>query len=173
MQRLGIKDNFQEENITDTIFSKGVRYYRGSRTLLRFGIVNATISKHFDVKQTLYYACLDWDSMIAAMPKTDSNIKEPSKFPTVRRDLALVLPKEISFAQIKNTALKLAKKNLKEVNLFDVYENEESLGKDKKSYAVSYLFEDTEKTLKDTEIDDIIGRLVAAYEHQLGAYIRK
>lgn len=173
LQRLGIKDNFQEENITDTIFSKGVRYYRGSRTLLRFGIVNATISKHFDVKQTLYYACLDWDSMIAAMPKTDNNIKEPSKFPTVRRDLALVLPKDISFAQIKNTALKLAKKNLKEVNLFDVYENEESLGKDKKSYAVSYLFEDTEKTLKDTEIDDIIGRLVAAYEHQLGAYIRK
>jgi phenylalanyl-tRNA synthetase beta chain len=91
----------------------------------------------------------------------------------VRRDLALIIENSVKFNDIVAIAKKTGKKLIKEINLFDVYENEEQLGKGRKSYAVSFLFEDPSKTLKDKEVDKVIKQLIDEYEKKLGATIRK
>jgi phenylalanyl-tRNA synthetase beta chain len=98
---------------------------------------------------------------------------ELNKYPTVRRDLALVLDQAVSFGDIKQLAGKTAKKMLKDINLFDVFEDESKLGVGKKSYAVSFTFEDPEKTLQDKDIDHLMQQLQQAFETKLNAGIRK
>ena len=98
---------------------------------------------------------------------------ELNRFPTVRRDLALVLDRSVSFGDIRQLAGRTAKKLLKEINLFDVYEDESKLGAGKKSYAVSFVFEDPEKTLQDKEIDAAMSQLQQAFETKLQATIRQ
>jgi phenylalanyl-tRNA synthetase beta chain len=99
--------------------------------------------------------------------------QELNKFPTVRRDLALVLDKGVTFGEIRQLATKTAQKLLKEVNLFDVFDDENKLGAGKKSCAVSFIFEDTGKTLQDKEIDAVMNQLTSVFEGKLGAVIRK
>jgi len=96
---------------------------------------------------------------------------ELPKYPAVKRDLALLIDKKITFAEIKTIAFNCEKKLLKSVSLFDVYEGEK-LGADKKSYAVSFILQDTEKTLNDKQIDKIMQKLIKSYEKQLGAELR-
>jgi phenylalanyl-tRNA synthetase beta chain len=96
-----------------------------------------------------------------------------SKYPTVRRDLALVIDESVNFDAIQAIAKKTAKDLLKEMNLFDVFSDKEKLGEGKKSYAVSFVFEDTEKTLNDKDIDNTMSQLMKLYEEKLGAVIRK
>ena len=91
----------------------------------------------------------------------------------MRRDLALVVDKNVKFEEIQRLTYKADKKLLQEINLFDVYTNEEHVGTGKKSYAISYLFEDKTKTLNDAEIDKVMKKLVGSYTHQLGAIIRE
>ena len=98
---------------------------------------------------------------------------EPSKFPNSRIDLAVVVDKSIGFADLKKMARSADKKLLKEINLFDVYIDEDRLGKAKKSYAISYMFEDATKTLKDKDVDKIMNKIMNSYEHQLSAEIRR
>ena len=94
-----------------------------------------------------------------------------AKFPAVKRDLALLLDKKVTFKEVKDIALRTEKDILKDVTLFDVYEGEK-LGADKKSYAVSFTLLDEEKTLTDKVIDKTMNKLIGAYKHQLGAEIR-
>jgi phenylalanyl-tRNA synthetase beta chain len=96
-----------------------------------------------------------------------------SKFPAVRRDLALVVDKQITYQQILGLAIKGGGKLLRSTNLFDVYENEQNVGKGKKSCSVSFVFQDDHKTLKDKDIDKIMNKLIATYEKKLSALIRK
>jgi phenylalanyl-tRNA synthetase beta chain len=96
-----------------------------------------------------------------------------NKFPTVRRDLALVIDNSVKFADIVAIARQAGKKLLRDINLFDVYDDENKLGKGKKSYAVSYIFEDTTKTLKDKDVEKIMNNLIREYEGKLGAIIRR
>ena len=96
-----------------------------------------------------------------------------SKYPAVRRDLALVLDKGVTFDEVLAIARKTDKKILQEVNLFDVYEHEEQIGKGKKSCSVSFVFQDQAKTLKDKDIDKVMNKLMGIYENKLGALIRK
>ena len=98
---------------------------------------------------------------------------EVNKFPTMRRDLALVVDNSVKFSDIAAVAQKAGKKMLQSVNLFDVYENEEQLGKGKKSYALSLVFENPEKTLKDKEVDKVMQKLIDDCQHQFGAAIRQ
>ena len=91
----------------------------------------------------------------------------------MRRDLALVIEKSVKFGDVEAIARKTGKKILKDLRLFDVYENEEQLGKGKKSYAIALIFEDHTKTLKDKEVDKVMNQLIAQYEQQLGALVRK
>jgi phenylalanyl-tRNA synthetase beta chain len=97
---------------------------------------------------------------------------EISKFPEVRRDLALVLDKKVSFDEISKLANRTERKLLKEINVFDVFEGEQ-IGQDKKSYSVSFLLQDNEQTLTDKQIDGTMQKLMLSFEKELGAIIRK
>jgi len=126
-----------------------------------------------DIKQDVFYAAFRVKSLLSVVKKNKIDFVELTKYPRVRRDLALVIGKNVKFEDIKGIARKTGKKILKDVNLFDVYENEDQLGKDKKSYAVSFTFEDSTRTLNDKEIDKVMQRLISTYEGELGAVIRR
>ncbi len=140
------------------------------QTLARLGKLNSGVLKSFDIKQDVFYASMEWEELIRLSARQQLSYQEVPKFPAVRRDLALLLDKGISFSEIEEIAHNSEKKILQSVNLFDVYEDEK-LGKDKKSYAVSFVLQ-ADKTLTDKEVDKIMDKLARAYTKQLGASIR-
>jgi len=172
LYRLGVA-KFQEEPLKDTILSVGYRYFRGQQSLASFGKVQRSILKDMGIKNPVFYADINFDAILKATKKHKIKYDALNKFPTVRRDLALVINNSITFGDIERVAKKTIKKNLQAINLFDVYENKEQLGAGKKSYAVSFIFEDKTKTLKDKEVDKDMNRLIQAYERDLGAQIRR
>ncbi len=170
--RLGIQ-GYQIAELEDEQFSTGLRYHRGPKTLVRFGQVKGKVTRKIDIKSNVFYADFEWDAIFKMLKRGSIKSKELSKYPSVRRDLALVIDKSVNFKDIASIAAKNAKKILTNVNLFDVYESEERLGKGKKSYAVSFVFQDAQKTLKDKEVEKVMKKLISTYERQLGAMIRK
>jgi phenylalanyl-tRNA synthetase beta chain len=150
-----------------------VQYKRGRDTLLSMGRVHPEIIFEMDIKNPVFFADINWDLVLQILKKQKIQYRQLAKFPSVRRDLALIVDKKLNFEQIVTIARKQGKNLLKDINLFDVYENSEHLGADKKSYAVSYTFQDESKTLKDQEVEDIMNRMMTNYEKELGAYIRK
>lgn len=151
----------------------GVRYHRGSQELVAFGRVAPAVCKDMSIKSAVFYADFNLDNLLAAHAGNRVQYQELSKFPSVRRDLALVLDRSVPFGDIRQLANKTAKKLLKDVNLFDVFEDESKLGAGKKSYAVSFLFENPAKTLEEKEIDAIMQELQKAFESKLQAQVRR
>ena len=127
--------------------------------------------KKSGLKQDVFYADIDLDAVLKGF---DNKIVfgEISKFPEVRRDLALVLDKKVSFDEISKLANRTERKLLKDINVFDVFEGEQ-IGLDKKSYSVSFLLQDNEQTLTDKQIDGTMQKLITTFEKELGAIIRK
>ena len=142
------------------------------KDLVSLGAVAPQKLKQFDIKQAVWFADINWQSVLAALPKRDNFYIEIPKFPAVRRDLALVLDKQVKFADVEAAARGVKSPLLQHINLFDVFESEK-LGANKQSYAVSFTFQDTSKTLTDKEIDAVMDKLVKAFETQLQAQIRK
>ncbi len=170
--RIGL-DGYQ---ISDTDFpglAYGLRYHRGNKVLADFGEVSQSIIAKMGLKTSVFFALIPVDVMTQAAQKTNIKIREIGKYPSMRRDLALVLDKNVSYKEIIDISRKIEKKLLKNINIFDVYDNEDHLGKGKKSYAVSFYFEDYSKTLNDKAVDKIMSKLIAGFEQQLGATIRK
>jgi phenylalanyl-tRNA synthetase beta chain len=200
LTRFGIS-GFQETAVQETPFRYALRYHRGPRELVTFGQVMPAISKKMDIKSAVWFADFHFDNLLAALGgmrkpisyqlpgkhkleaetgnfqltgnPTQLKYQELNKFPVVRRDLALVLNQSVTFGEIRQLAAKTAKKMLKEVNLFDVFEDENKLGAGKKSYAVSFVFEDPQRTLQDKDIDALMQQLQQAFEQKLNATIRK
>ena len=172
MNRLGY-NGYQETAIRDEVFTYGLQWHRGPQVLVELGLVHPKITKAMDIKQEVFYAIFNWSLLFKGLKKHKVQFAEISKFPTVRRDLALVIDRSVKFADIEGIARKTARQLLKEINLFDVYENEDQLGAGKVSYAVSYVFEDPTKTLRDKEIDKVMNKLIKDYEVKLGALIRR
>ncbi len=172
LKRLGIT-GYQESVLDDTVFLSAIEYHRGPQQLVRFGRVNPKISKSIDIRHAVYFADFHWDNILKALKKHKIIFEELNKFPATRRDLALIVDNSVKFSDIVALANKVGKKLLTHTNLFDVYENEEQIGEGKKSYAVSFLFEDHSKTLKDKEVDKVINKLIQEYEAKLGAIIRR
>jgi len=139
--------------------------------LVNFGLVKEQYTKLADVKQKVWFADFDLDLLFKAYGK-EIQFTEISKYPEVRRDLSLVLDKTITFEKINELAARTERKLLKEVNVFDVYEGE-NIGKDKKSYSISFILEDMEQTLTDKVIDKTMEKLMDSFEKELGAVIRK
>jgi phenylalanyl-tRNA synthetase beta chain len=164
---------YQVSEVEDEHFSYGIKYHRGQQILAEIGEVHPKVLSKMNVKQQVYFAQIDWESVVKAGAKNKIQVTGISKFPKVRRDLALVLNDHVTFDEILTIARKTDKKLLKAVNLFDVYKNEDQLGAGKKSYAVSFEFQDVDKTLKDKDVDKIINTLIFKYEKNLGAFIRK
>lgn len=172
LKRFGLQ-TYQETAIQNEVFAYGLRYHRGPQVLVEFGKTAAQLTKKMGVKSDVYYADFNWEGLMKAARKQKINVQEINKFPSTRRDLALLIDNSVKFQDIVAIARKVGKKLIKEINLFDVYENTEQIGEGKKSYAVSFAFEDPAKTLKDKEVDKVIHKLIQAYESQLGAQIRR
>ncbi|MFA8436695.1 MAG: phenylalanine--tRNA ligase subunit beta [Marinifilaceae bacterium] len=172
LTRLGFKVNGLKIKETESdLFTEGLSYNAKKVQLVEMGLVNGKLLKNSDIDVPVFYADFNWENLIAEAKKNKVSYTELPKFPAVKRDLALLLDTSASFAEIKQIAFNCERKLLKSVSLFDVYEGE-SLGADKKSYAVSFILQDTEKTLNDKQIDKIMQKMIKSYEKQLGAQLR-
>ena len=172
LSRLGLQSDYltTEENNQD-IFREGLDYSQNGKHLLSIGVVSSKLLKAFDIGQDVYCADFSWENILKTLKNHTITFRPLPKFPAVKRDLALLLDKKISFKEVKEIALRTEKHLLKNVSLFDVYEGEK-LGADKKSYAVSFTLQDDEKTLTDKQIDKIMNKLIGTYKHLLQAEIR-
>lgn len=144
---------------------------RNGKRLAMFGIVSRKVLRMFDIDAEVYFADLNWKELMKAIKNQQVNFTELSKFPVVKRDLALLLDKDVPFAEVEKIAYDTEKKLLKNVSLFDVYEGK-NLEPGKKSYAVSFWLQDENATLNDKQIDKIMSKLVANLENKLGAKLR-
>ena len=165
MKRLGLDlHNLVTGNLSDDIFATALYMNtKGGKRLATFGVVSKKLLKAFDIDNEVYYADLNWKELMKAIRSVKISYKEISKFPAVKRDLALLLDKNIQFAEIEKIAYETEKKLLKEVELFDVYEGK-NLEAGKKSYAVSFLLQDETQTLNDKMIYKIMSKLVKILE---------
>ena len=135
------------------------------------GIVNGKLLKAFDIDNPVYYADLDWNMLLKLNKQYKPVINDLPKFPEVKRDFALLVDKSVKFADLAKAAMAAEKKLLKAVNLFDVYEGK-NLEAGKKSYALSFILQDTENTLKDKQIEAIMAKLLKTFEEKFGAKLR-
>jgi len=159
-------------NLTDDLFATALSVNtQGGKRLAVFGVVSKKQLKAFDIDNEVYYADLNWNELMKAIKSVKVSYQEISKFPAVKRDLALLIDKQIQFAEIEKIAFETERKLLKSVSLFDVYEGK-NLEAGKKSYAVSFLLQDETQTLNDKQIDKIMSKLVANLENKLGAKLR-
>ncbi len=173
LQRIGMKDGMMvQKKSENSIFATGLQVEsRGGKKLLEMGILSKKTLKQFDLQQPVYYAELNWTQLMKATKKNEVLYTEISKHPAVSRDLALLIDKDVEFAQIEQIARQTEKKLLKNVELFDVYEGK-NLPEGKKSYAVNFILQDTEKTMNDKQIDAIMQKLIQNLKKQLGAELR-
>jgi phenylalanyl-tRNA synthetase beta chain len=171
LQKLGLNSGVALSELQNDLISEGLTYKIRKKKVVEMGLVRKSILKGFGIKQEVFYADINWDAILEMMKGQKTSYKEVSKFPAVRRDLALLLDKQVSFAELENIALRTDKQLLKKVSLFDVYQGD-NLPEGKKSYALSFLFRDDEKTLTDKVIDKAILKIFKSYEHQLKAELR-
>ena len=127
--------------------------------------------KDFDISLEVFYADINWSELMKATRSNTVSFKEIAKFPAVKRDLALLLDKEVKFADIEKIAYETDRKLMKNVELFDVYEGK-NLDAGKKSYAVTFTIQDEKQTLNDKAIDKLMQKLVKNLQDKLGAKLR-
>ncbi len=170
LERLGITRHKVSAIETD-VFSEGIRLSLGKNVLVDFGLVSKSILKHFGISQEVLYADFNWDTVIDMAKHNSVTFTDIPKYPEVRRDFALLIDNAVSFAEIDRIAKQTEKKLLLDVDLFDVYQGK-NLPAGKKSYAVSFLFQDEQKTMTDKQVDTIMTKLQNNFEKQLGAELR-
>lgn len=172
LTRLGLSpDDLLVNETNQDIFREGLDYLHNGKHLLSLGVISRKLLKAFDIEQEVFHAVFSWENILKALKNQTTTFRPLPKFPAVKRDLALLLDKQVTFKEVKEIARRTEKSLLKNISLFDVYEGEK-LGAGKKSYAVSFILQDDEKTLTDKQIDKIMNKLIGAYKHLLGAEIR-
>ena len=171
LQKLGLNQGVSLSQIQTDLLSEAVVYKIRKKKVVELGMVRKSILKNFGIKQEVFYADLNWDAILEMLKDQKTSYKEVSKFPAVRRDLALLLDKKVAFTELEAIALRTDKHLLKEVKLFDVYQGDK-LAAGKKSYALSFVFRDEEKTLTDKVVDKVILKIFKSLEHQLNAELR-
>lgn len=154
-----------------SVFADGMRLEMAGKTLAEIGKIKNSFLKHFDIKQDVWYADIFWDNLLSIIPKSHLQFVEPDRFPPVRRDLSLLLNKSVRYSDLMESAFKAERKLLREVGLFDVYEGDK-LPSDKKSYALSFLLIDAEKTLTDDRIEQSMNRILETFIKEFGAELR-
>lgn len=170
LERLGI-NGLKVKPAKEDIFSEGLSYSAGKIPVVTFGLVNRKILKATDIKQPVLYADFNWDNVLMLINKKQVLFQDIPKFPEVKRDLALLLDDAVSFSELHQAAMQSEKKLLREVNLFDVYQGK-NLPDGKKSYALSFILRDDNKTLTDKQIDKVMQKLQNTFEKQFSASLR-
>ncbi len=172
LSRLGITDYTTDEVITLEL-KYGLQYnFKGGKTLVKFGSVLPAALKKAGVEKEVFYADFNFDTLLSLVRKNKVVYKEISKFPSVRRDLSMLVDTQVTFGQLKQIAQKTERKLLTDVNVFDIYQGDK-LPAGKKSYALSFILQDEEKTLTDKAIDAIMQKLIYNFGKEAGAEIRK
>ena len=161
-----------EENTEDERFKYGLDSFLGKEMVATYGQIDSKVLTVAEVKGPIYYAEIDVALAVKAQVERSIEFSQVSRFPSSRRDLAFVVDKQMKYSDLVELVERTAGPLLKSVHLFDIYEDEDQLGKDKKSYALSLLFVKHDKSLKDKEIDKIIQRVVSKTEEDLGAKLR-
>ena len=157
---------------TQDIYSAALQIEdRNGKVYATLGVVSPKALKLAELKTQVYYADLDWEALMRKSRKNKVSFTEISKYPAVSRDLALLIDKEVSFLQVETVAYQTERNLLKKVELFDVYEGK-NLPAGKKSYAVNFTLQDTEKTLTDKHIDHVMQSLIAQFKQKLNAELR-
>ncbi|MDR0544942.1 MAG: phenylalanine--tRNA ligase subunit beta [Odoribacteraceae bacterium] len=172
LARLGL--NIDEMDVADAandLFREGARYAIKGEPMFALGIVNKMPLKRTDLQQEVFYAEFAWENILQRTLGRDLTYSPVPRFPSVKRDLALLLDEQTTFKEVRDLAFATARSLLKSVTLFDVYEGKQ-LGDGKKSYAVSFALLDEEQTLTDAQIDKVMSRLINAYKQHLNADIR-
>ena len=171
--RLGVNPGIVvAEKSDNNVFGKALALKaRSGKLLCEMGTVSHKLLKKMDIDQDVFYADINWNNIMRAIKKNESLYHDISKFPSVSRDLALLIDKSVEFEQIEQIARQTEKKLLKSVELFDVYEGK-NLPEGKKSYAVNFILQDETKTLNDKQIEAIMTKLINNLKQKLGAELR-
>ena len=159
------------EPLESDLFSEGLSMSLNGKELLQIGSVAAKIRRMTDVKQEVYYLEMNFEALAKSTKKLKIVAEELSKFPEVKRDLALLVDKQVTFAALRDAAFAAERKLLKSVSLFDVYEGDK-LPEGKKSYALSFILEDKTRTLDDKTIERVMSNLTRQFEQRCGAQVR-
>lgn len=170
LERVGL-NNVKTSPTKADIFSEGVSLSLGKTKLVDLGVVKKKITKEFGIKQEVIFADFNWETILQMGGTKKFKVKPLPKFPIVKRDLALLVSSDTTFKEVYNLAFQSERKLLKEVDLFDVYEGD-NLPEGKKSYAVSFMLQDENKTLEDKQIDKIMQKLQQTFEKNLDAVLR-
>ncbi|MDD2277947.1 MAG: phenylalanine--tRNA ligase subunit beta [Bacteroidales bacterium] len=171
-KRIGIHADLETtDDVPSDIFEYGIAYKIKDNAIAYVGKVTDKIAKAFHIKQPIYFAEINWDRAFDLAKGKKVQFSEIPRYPEVRRDLALLIDKNVTFAQIKEIAEKVERKLIKSINLFDVYQGK-NIEEGKKSYAVSFMLQDETKTLNDKQIDKTMQNLMNAFDKELGAKIR-
>lgn len=155
------------------LFSEGVAYsLPGQHTPLAvIGTVAPALARKFDVRQPVFAAEINWNTLFALIKRDKVSFKEMPKFPEVRRDLALLLDESVAYADLQKSAFRAARKLLKQVSLFDVYRGDR-IPSDKKQYALSFVLQNLEKTLTDQDVERVMGKILSNFQNEFGATLR-
>ncbi len=161
----------KSEPTQSDLFAEGLTMSLNGKELLQIGVVSGKLRRLTDVKQEVYYLEMNFDALVRSTKKHRIAAEELSKFPEVKRDLALLVDRDVTFAALRSVALATERKLLKSVSLFDVYEGDK-LPAGKKSYALSFILEDKTRTLDDKTIERVMANLTRQFEQQCGAQVR-
>lgn len=166
----GISNPIEQRLANNPLFSYGMIFSLKSQELATIGSVSKEVLDKHGIKGEVFYTDLNWKALLQNMPKK-LEVTEINRFPSVTRDLALIIDRTVEFAMLENIAMKAEKELLKDVSVFDVYEGK-GVEKDKKSYALRFILQSDNKTLSDKDIDKAMAKLTKAFTEEAGAIIR-
>ena len=170
LNRVGIQ-KFKTSPVKNDVFSEGISMSLGKIKLVDFGVLKSSVLKEFSIKQEVLYADFNWDTILKVANRKGFKVDNMPKYPSVKRDLALLIDDSRTFTEVYNTAFQSERNLLKEVDLFDVYQGD-NLPEGKKSYAVSFILQDESKTLNDKQIDKVMQKMQQSFEKNLNAVLR-
>lgn len=170
LSKLNIDTKVKTVPVSHDVFAEGMGYAIGNEVIAEFGTIKKPVLKHFDIKQDVFFADVNWDAIQKYVSNKIKLVDIP-KFPEVKRDLALLVNQSVTFEQLYQAAKQAEKVLLKNINLFDVYEGK-NLPEGKKSYALSFVLQDTSNTLTDVQIDAIMNKLQHTFETKFEAVLR-
>ena len=172
LDKLGISpDSYTLREVVSDSFEQALEYISKTGSIVTFGKVHKSLLKKFDIEQEVYAAEFDFDCVLKLHKNTSIRFKPLPKFPEVRRDLSLMLDKDVRFETLHSLAFQAENKLLRQVDLFDIYEGE-NIERGKKSYALSFVLLDENKTLTDNQIDKVMKKIALVFEKDTGAIIR-
>ena len=172
LRRFGIDIySLKNEPLESDLYADAIALMQGNRVMAEMGVVAPALLRKMGIKQSVYFAEIDFELIVRAAKKHTIAVEELSKFPEVKRDLALLVDKDVTFAQLRQIAFASEKKLLTKVTLFDVYEGDK-LPEGKKSYALGFTLEDKTQTLNDKTIEKTMANIARQLEQRAGAQIR-